>query len=89
MSTSQTLTPFANESEVLAIGEMTIENRLDRVSIYGSLDLTRDKAGLSMAKALKANLDLIVASLEAGPLPDQVAVAPPGVAPNPFSGSNG
>jgi hypothetical protein len=31
--------PFANESESIQIGDLTVENRLDRVSIYGSPDL--------------------------------------------------
>ena len=45
--------PYQNEEESLAIGELTVENRLDRVSVYGSIDLTKDKAGLQQAKALK------------------------------------
>ena len=29
------ITPFANEADALAIGGLSIENRLDRISIYG------------------------------------------------------
>ncbi len=36
------LIPFANESDALAIGKLNIENRLDRVSLFGDVDLTRD-----------------------------------------------
>jgi len=79
-------TPFANEADSVGIGDLTIENRLDRVSIYGSLDLTRDKQGLEHARALKALLDSIVRVLEADKkLPDKL---PPPKAPgrvkNPF-----
>ena len=42
---------FQNESEVMIIkGEnhdLNIENRLDRVSLYGSVDITHDQAGLA------------------------------------------
>ena len=33
--------PAYNESESLGIGDLTIENRTDRISIYGNIDLTR------------------------------------------------
>jgi len=33
--------PFANEEEVITIQELTLENRLDRVSINGSVDITK------------------------------------------------
>ena len=38
-----TLAPSANKSAAITIGELHVENREDRVSIYGSLDLTRGK----------------------------------------------
>src|SRR4051794_37946089 len=53
----KTISPFANESESLGIGDLTIENRTDRISIYGNIDLTRDKSGLEHARMLKAVLD--------------------------------
>ena len=53
----KTISPFANESESLGIGDLTIENRTDRISIYGNIDLTRDKAGLEHARMLKAVLE--------------------------------
>jgi hypothetical protein len=59
-----TLTPFADEATSLRIGALTIENRLDRVSFYGSLDLTRDLVGLRRARDLRAVLDRVVAMLE-------------------------
>ena len=54
---NKTISPFANESESLGIGDLTIENRTDRVSIYGYIDLTHDKVGLEHARMLKAVLD--------------------------------
>ena len=58
------LEPFADEAATLRIGELVVENRLDRVSLYGSLDLTRDRAGLRDARALRALLEAVVAVLE-------------------------
>jgi hypothetical protein len=40
--------PFADEAVALRIGGLTGENRLDRVSLWGNLDLTRDRAGLRL-----------------------------------------
>ena len=61
----KTITPFANDSEAVSLGDLTIENGTDQVSLYGSLDMTKDKAGLKRARALKAAVDAIVAALEA------------------------
>ena len=69
-------TPFADDAGSVSIGKLTIENGTDRIALYGSLDLTCDKAGLAHAHALKALLDQVVQVLEAEKtLPD--AVAPP------------
>ena len=82
----KTIDPFANEAESIGIGDLTIENRSDRVAIYGTLDITRDKPGLAQARRLKENLDRILQVLEADKeLPDRLP--PPGKsdkAPNPF-----
>jgi hypothetical protein len=40
----------------MTIDKLTIENGTDRISIYGSIDLTRDKRGLAHAQALKVFL---------------------------------
>jgi len=71
---------FQNESEVMIFkGEnhdLNIENRIDRVSLYGSVDITRDAEGLAQALRLKGVLDGMVAVLEAeklnGVLPAKV-----------------
>jgi hypothetical protein len=78
------LKPFANESDCLQIGGLTIENRVDRVSIFGSVDITRDKEGLAVARELKAILDLILGELESAELPDKVTLKPAKTVKNPF-----
>jgi len=43
---------------------MTIENRLDRISIYGDLDITKDKEGLKNAFKLKRIIDASIDALK-------------------------
>lgn len=78
--------PFADDAASMGIGELTLENGRERVAIYGSLDLTRDEAGLKCARELRAVLDAAVRHLEAAPdLPDAVpAPEPPTSVKNPF-----
>ena len=81
------LVPFADDAASILIGKLTVENGTDRVALYGTLDLTRDKQGLAHARALKALLDQAVQVLEADKaLPDAM---PPPMAPkrvdNPFT----
>lgn len=80
--------PFADDAAVRTIGALSFENGTDRIALHGTLDLTRDKAGLEQARLLRATLDAIVTALEAGDLPDRVAEAPeaaPKSVPNPFA----
>jgi hypothetical protein len=76
--------PYANEADVLRIGGLTIENRLDRITIDGDIDLTMDKAGLEHARELYQLLGAAVAKLEAQELPSKLP--PPKVkkVDNPF-----
>jgi len=76
--------PFKNESECLQIGSLTVENRVDRVSIFGSVDITRDKVGLAAARELKSILDLTLTELESAELPDKVTLKPAKTVKNPF-----
>jgi hypothetical protein len=76
--------PYANESDVLHIGGLTIENRVDRITVSGDIDLTLDQAGLRDTRVLHKLLSDVLAKLEAGPLPDKLP--PPDVqsVANPF-----
>jgi hypothetical protein len=79
------LHPFDNESESLSVGGLTIENRLDQIELYGTLSITRDQAGLVLARQLKAVLDLTLAHLEQCPdLPAQISIRPSDSIDNPF-----
>jgi hypothetical protein len=79
--------PFSDSSTSLSIGEFTVENGTDKVALYGSLDVTRDKSGLKQAKALKAAVDAIVRALEQDKaLPDESGPAEtPQQVKNPFA----
>jgi hypothetical protein len=79
--------PFANEDQSLSLDELTVENGSDKVSIYGTLDVTRDKAGLKKVRALKALVDALVQTLEQDKaLPAKVdALEKPQQVKNPFS----
>lgn len=76
--------PFKDETTSFAIDQMTVENRLDRLELYGSLQITRDQAGLRLARELKTLLDAAVAAMEKENLPERVATKPAGRVVNPF-----
>lgn len=76
--------PFANEADVLNISHLQIENRLDRVTLSGDVDLTLDQAGLAHAKALQQLLNDVVAKLESQALPAQLAGPAVKTVKNPF-----
>lgn len=80
------LRPFASDRSV-GVGGLTFESSADRVSVYGSLDVTRTSGGLADAeRALELMGEVVRALREAGPLPD-AAPAPDVVdVPNPFGG---
>lgn len=81
-----TMKPFANESDSINIGDMTVENRLDQIEMYGNLALTRDKVGLKLARELKALVDATVAALESDKnLPDQLPPPQSDSVKNPFA----
>ncbi|HEX5514646.1 MAG TPA: hypothetical protein VFY81_09645 [Gammaproteobacteria bacterium] len=80
----ETIRPFENEAESLQIDELTVENRLDRISIYGNVDITRDKAGLERARQLQRLLNDTLKVLEGEELPEAVATKPSSQVPNPF-----
>jgi len=79
------LKPFENETDSMGIDELTIENRVDQLELYGSLSITRDRIGLERALQLKAVLDAAVAHLQAATdLPEQLSFRPTDSIDNPF-----
>ncbi|MCP1547820.1 MULTISPECIES: hypothetical protein [Methylorubrum] len=79
--------PFAEDAGVQTFAGFSIENGRQRIALHGSLDLTRDRAGLKRARALKSLLDAVVTTLEAEDLPDAVPEEPEAAEPvrNPFA----
>ena len=64
---------YENGTESHAIHDLTVENDLDCVSLYGNLQLTRDQAGLKAARALQAIVNDVVQPLENTPdLPEKI-----------------
>jgi len=82
---NDSFTPFANEADVAGIGNLTLENRVDRITISGDVDLTADKPGLEQARRLHALLGQIVAALEARELPDELPPPEVQTIANPFA----
>jgi hypothetical protein len=84
----QRFVPFADDAVVRTVGALCFENGTDRIALHGSLDLTRDKAGLEQARLLQQTLAAIVKALEGADLPEAVAEAPdaqPETVKNPFA----
>jgi len=82
---------YANDDDVLNVegDALTVTNGTTRVTLSGTLALTRDRRGLAAGLALKAALDSVVQKLQADPhLPARIADEPdtkPGVVDNPFN----
>jgi hypothetical protein len=79
--------PFADDSAATSVGDLRLENGRDRIAVYGSLDLTRDQAGLALAREMRQVLESIIQVMEADhALPASIPPAkPPGTVRNPFS----
>lgn len=83
---TQDFEPYANEADVLRIGDLEIENRVDRVSLTGDVVLTKDKAGLALAKELQSLIGRVVKALEAEKqLPETVELKVIKTVKNPFA----
>ena len=83
---TQEFMPHANEADVMRIGNLEIENRVDRVSLAGDLVLTKDQAGLALAKELQSLIGRVVRALEAErQLPETVELKAAETVKNPFS----
>ncbi|WP_375037581.1 hypothetical protein [Acinetobacter sp. RW6] len=64
--------PFEKGTESSSIEDLILENDVDCVSIYGNLQITKDKVGLEQAKALQSFLNDVVAVLEKEELPEKI-----------------
>lgn len=77
--------PYVQGIESHAIHDLTLENDVDCVSIYGNLQLTKDQAGLAAAKALQVYINAIVQQLESeAQLPEKIETSRAGEIDNPF-----
>ncbi len=86
MAKKSEFSPFKNETDSMQIGgDLTIENRIDRVSIYGSIDITLDKKGLAAAKELKTIIDATIREMTSVELPEKISIKPPESVDNPFA----
>lgn len=82
---TQSFMAYENETDAFQIDSLTIENRLDRISIYGSLDLTKDRHGLESALKLKRIIDASIDALKRDKnLPDQITTVLSESIENPF-----
>jgi hypothetical protein len=77
--------PYANEADVLQVGNLTLENRLDRITLSGDVDLTADQQGLAAARLLHELLGAVVAKLEGQVLPEHLPPPDVKTVDNPFS----
>jgi hypothetical protein len=83
--TPKSFMAYENETDSFLIDDLTVENRVDRISLYGSLDITRDRLGLEHALKLKQIIDASIEALrEDKNLPKQVKVEKTDTIENPF-----
>lgn len=82
---TQPFMAYENEVDSLQIDDLTIENRLDRISIYGSLDITKDVYGLESALKLKRIIDASIDALKQDKnLPNRIKITASESVENPF-----
>ena len=82
---TQPFMAYGNEVDSFQIDNLSVENRLDRISIYGSLDLTKDQHGLESALKLKRLIDASIDALNREKnLPDRIEIQPSDSIENPF-----
>ncbi|MEB3753173.1 hypothetical protein [Acinetobacter sp. MD2(2019)] len=77
--------PFEDDQSSSAIYDLTLENQLDCVNLYGNLQISKDQKGLETAKALQAWVNAVVDALEQDKnLPEKVALKQEKEVENPF-----
>ncbi|MEF9956371.1 MAG: hypothetical protein RSA22_08265 [Acinetobacter sp.] len=76
--------PFENGTESASIDDLTLENQLDCINIYGNLQISKDQTGLATAKSLQAFMNEVVAALEMEHLPEKIQRKAENEIENPF-----
>ncbi len=77
---------YENETDSFIIDNLTVDNRLDRISLYGSLDITKDQIGLEHALKLKRVIDASIEALKRDKhLPERIELEKRDTVENPFS----
>lgn len=76
--------PFKNESQTFSVGDLNFENRLDRISCYGNIDITKDRKGLADAVQLQDLVNAMVSELKSAELPDCIEIEAPITVKNPL-----
>jgi hypothetical protein len=67
--------PFTNDNDSLEIGGLTFENREERISVYGDIDISREKKGLEVAQKIAVLLNSVVERLSSEKLPESIPPA--------------
>jgi len=81
------MNPYQDDATVKTIGNLSIENGKEIISIHGSLDIPFNKEGQHQAIALKECLDSIVAAFENAPSiseDNNISTPQPHIMKNPF-----
>lgn len=82
---TQPFMAYENEVDSFLIDNLTVENRLDRISLYGSLELTKDRQGLESALKLKRIIDTSIDALKRDKnLPNRIEIKTSDSVANPF-----
>lgn len=77
--------PFSEDQSSSAIYDLTLENQLDCINLYGNLQITKDQQGLATAKALQSFMNQVVEVLEQQEnLPEKIEHQPEQDVENPF-----
>ncbi|QEO18792.1 hypothetical protein FLP30_12990 (plasmid) [Acetobacter vaccinii] len=63
--TAEVFVPFGEGAQSVSLDGLTLENADDHVSLYGRLEIREDQVGLEAARLLKAQMEAIIAVLEA------------------------
>ena len=85
LSDAKKRTVFTMSYVTYLLGDRHMSSRLDRVTLQGNVELTRDRRGLALARELHAVLGATLKALEADKaLPEAVDILAPRSVKNPF-----